>query len=452
MRIIIVGAGLVGKSLAEQLLAEGNDISIIEKDSDLCHKIEEKLDVLVVEGSGSNPRIIEAAGVKNADILLAVTPEDEVNILACSIAARRNVPKRIARIRNRDYIHPPDWLELEQLGVTQLIDPEMAVVDAINQFVMTPGVIEAASFEHGRILLREFKVTSGMPIVGKSLMEIRAMAEKHHILIMTIVRNDRAIIPSGDIIIEDGDEILALFLKDALHEFHEVINPPFKRVKKLIISGGSLTSFKLARSLEPYVDNIIWVCPDYKYGAWAANQLNSVQIMHGDSTEIDLLKEIHIENAHFFIGASDNTEHNILSSLLAKSQGVRETIAVSNQPAKSNKLFKSIGIDHVINPRLTTATSIMDLIHRGRILTEVRIRDMDLEAIRISADANSKIIGRPLAVTWKKLAKKAIVGAVIREDKIMIPSGNTTIHAGDQVFVIARAHTVKAINKLFRSR
>ncbi len=452
MRIIIVGAGMVGKSLAEQLLAEGNDISIIENNSDLCREIEDKLDVMVVEGSGSNPRVMEAAGVATANILLAVTPEDEVNILACSIAALHNVPKRIARIRNRDYIHPPDWFTLEQQGVTQMIDPEMAVVDAINQFIMTPGVIEAASFENGRILLREFKVTGEMPIVGKSLMEIREMAQQHHILVMTIVRNDRAIIPAGDIIIEDGDEILALFLMDALDAFHKVVKLPLKRVKRLILSGDSLISFKLARSLEKHIDSITWICPDLDYGTWAANQLDSVEIMHGDCTEIELLKEIHIERAHFFIGAGKNTEHNILASLLAKSQGVRETIAISNQPAKSNRLFKSIGIDHVINPRLTTATSIMDLVHRGRLLTEVRIRDMDLEAIRISADANSKIVGRPLAVSWKKLAKKAIVGAVIREDTIMIPSGNTIIKAGDQVLVIARAHTVKAINNLFRER
>ncbi|MBN1549981.1 Trk system potassium transporter TrkA [bacterium] len=452
MRIVIVGAGLVGSSLAEQLLYEGHDISIVEVRPEFCQAIEEKLDVLVVEGSGSNPQILIRARIKEAEILLAVTPEDEINIIACGIGKQLGVREKIARIRNHDYVSSPETFSLQAIGVDRIIEPEKAVVESIYQYILTPGAIEATSFENGLILLREYKVSNVMPIAGKTLMQARKMAEPSEILIMTIVRDDRAIIPSGDIVVQDNDEILALFPASSLEAFLNLLAIPSKKVRKIVMTGDNLTSFKLAQRLDKHIDNVIWVSPDYEYGQWGASQLTQVEVLHGDCTEVDLLKEIHVENADFFIGSGKNTENNIMSALLAKSQGVRETIAISNQPAKSNKLFKSIGVDHVINPRLTTADSILDLIHRGGKLKEIKIRDMDLEAIRIIAGENSKICGIPLHKAWKPLAQKAIIGAIIRNENLMIPSGDFVIHPGDQAMVIARVKTLGAIKNLFKER
>lgn len=172
MKIIIVGAGLVGSSLAQQLLLNEHDLSVIEKDPDLCREIEEKFDLLVVCGSGSDPDMLMAAGAESADILLAVTPNDEINILACAIAKRYGIAKRIARIRNTSYVDNARF-DLDWIGVTELIDPETAVVDVITQFISTPGSIEAVAFENGKICLREFRITGRMPVVGKTLREIR---------------------------------------------------------------------------------------------------------------------------------------------------------------------------------------------------------------------------------------------------------------------------------------
>ncbi len=451
MKIIIVGAGLVGSSLAQQLLLNKHDLAVVEKDPELCRQIEEKFDLMVVCGSGSDPNMLDEAGIEFADLLLAVTPNDETNILACAIAKQNGVKRRIARIRNPAYVDNKKF-DLSWIGITELIDPETVVVDSILEFISTPGALEAVSFENGKICLREYKITAGMPIVGKTLREIRESSLEAKILVMTVVRKDKAIIPTGGMVVEDGDEILAVFPEASRGEFMRMLDLPIRNTQKIVISGSNLICFKLARQLQGLVDKIIWVSPDYEYGNWGASQLDKVQVLHGDCTDEDLLKDIHINNADFFIAADNNTEHNILSSLLAKARGVRETIIISDQPSQNNILFRSIGINHVVNPRITMAASIMDLIHRGRRLDEIKLKGMDLEAIRILANPDSRICGKPLSVSWRQLAEKAIVGAIIRGQELVIPTGDTVIQPNDQALVITRTKSLQAVMKHFRER
>lgn len=452
MKIVIAGAGLVGSSLAQQLLLEGHDISVVELNSDVCQELEEKQDLLVINGSGSDPEKMNMAGIAGADVLMAVTPSDEVNIIACSIARCHEVPQRIARIRNRAFFNNKSLYDISSIGVTRLIDPEVSVVDAICQFIDTPGALEAAAFERGKILMREYRVTDSMPVAGKTLKELREMSVTNSILVMTVVRDGKAIIPDGDLRVEPDDQILTIFPESSRDAFMELMGLPRRSAQKVIISGSSLTCFKLALRLQEKVDKVIWVSPDYDFGHWGAGQLNRVEVLHGDCTDEDLLKEIHIENAGFFIAASDNTEHNVMSSLLANAYHVRETVTISRQPAHTNSLLKSIGIHHVINPRLTTAASIMDLIHRGRILSEIKLRETNLDAIRIVASPNCKACSGPLSKSWRPLAKKAIVGALIRDEELIIPAGDTVIEPGDQALVISRSRSLPAIKKMFRER
>lgn len=452
VKIVIVGAGLVGSSLAQQLLLEGHDIAVVEKDALLCSQLEEKQDMLVIRGSGSDPSRMMAAGINSADALLAVTPSDEVNIIACSIAMFHGVSERVARIRNPEYFRNKAVYDIDRMGVTRLIDPEVTVVDAVCQFISTPGAMEAVAFESGRILLREYKVTADMPVVGKSLREIREMSVADDILVMTVVRDDKAIIPDGELRVEVDDEILIIFAAKSRDAFMDMMALPRRQTQKVVISGSSLTCLKLADRLQDRVEKVIWVSPDYKFGDWGASQLDRVEVLHGDCTDEDLLREIHIENAGFFIAASKNTEHNVMSSLLAKAHHVRETITISDQPVNTNRLLKSLGIDHIINPRLTTAASIMDLIHQGRILSEIKLKDMDLEAVRVIASPNCRAGQGPLSRSWRPLARKAIVGAVIRNQELIIPTGDTVIQPGDQALVITRARSMPAIKKMFRER
>jgi trk system potassium uptake protein len=450
MRVIIAGAGLVGTSLAQQLLIEDHDITLIEVKPELCAQLEDKHDLMVVCGSASDPDIMALAEPDSADIFLAVTPYDEVNILACATAKQFGTPKRIARIRNTAYLDNPVF-DLNWIGVTQMIDPEIAVVEAIWQFINTPGSVEAVSFENGKICLREYRVTEGMPIVGKTLKDIREKNSHENVLVMTVIRDDKAIIPTGDLVVQKNDDILAVFPEKARGAFMDMLDLSIRKTQKVVISGSTLTCFRLAQKIAGET-NVIWVSSDYAYCNKVADQLENVLVMHGDTTDEDLLKDIHVENADFFVAAGDNTEHNILSSLLARAKGARETITISDQPSHNNILFRSIGIDHIINPRVTTAASIMDLIHHGRKLHELKLKELDLEAVRIMVHSGSIVGRKPLRKSWKPLAEKAIVGAIIRDEELFIPGGETILEPNDLALVITRTRSLDAVMRLFREK
>ncbi len=450
MRVIIAGAGLVGTSLAQQLLIEDHDITLIEVQPELCTQLEDKHDLMVICGSASDPNIMAQAEPEKADLFLAVTPNDEVNILACATAKQFGTPKRIARIRNTAYLDNPVF-DLDWIGVTQMIDPESAVVEAIWQFVNTPGSVEAVSFENGKVCLREYRITDKMPIVGKTLKEIREKNQQDNVLVMTVIRDDKAIIPTGDLVVQAGDDILAVFPEKSRGAFIEMLDLTVRKTQKVVISGSTLTCFRLAQKLADET-KVIWVSSNYDYCNKVADQLENVLVMHGDTTDEELLKDIHIETADFFVAAGNNTEHNILSSLLARAKGARETVTISDQPSHNNVLFRSIGIDHIINPRITTAASIMDLIHHGRKLHELKLKELDLEAVRIMVNSGSSVSRKPLSNSWKPLAEKAIVGAIIRNEELFIPGGETVLEPEDLALVITRTRSLDAVMKLFRER
>lgn len=448
MRIVIVGAGVVGYSLVEQLSYEQHDISLVEQDSSICKAISEKMDLLVVQGTGSSPEVLKQAGIDSAGMVIAVTPEDEVNIVVCGVAEQYGVKKRIARIRNQEYSDPNSGIDVARLGVTQVIQPERVVVDAILQFIESPMALDAANFQNSNILLRGYKVLPDMPMAGKSLKEISAMAAPSLLLVVTIVRKGRAIIPTGNLVIEPGDQVFALFPRESLDAFLTLVNRSRKSVKRVVISGNSLTSVYLASALEQTIDSVVFVAADYEEGKRVAETFHNVEVLHGDCMEVDTLQEVHVKKADFFVSAGKATENNIMSALLAKAEGAKEVIAISNEP-RYNKLFNSIGIDHVIVPRLTTAREIMEVVRRGQIGAAIRIRDVDIEIIRIIAVESSRVVGRPLQNVWKRVKAESLVGGIIRNDTMIIPDGATVIEPGDDVIVITHTKNKNIIQKLF---
>lgn len=451
MKIIIVGGGVVGFSLAEHLEKEHHDISLIEKDSTTLRDISERMDIRVLNGNGSSPRLLEAAGIKEAKMIIAVTPNDELNILICAIARQYGVDTRISRIRSDEFHGADASIDIGEMGVTLTIDPESVVVDAITQFVETPGATDATNFQEGNILMRGYKVTPDMPIANKAIKEIRQNAREHPLLFIAAIREGQGFIPDGDYVVEPGDDIFGIFARSSLDTYLGFFNKSRKGVDEVIISGDSLTAILLAEKLRKFVDKVILVDPDSDHARHAADILNNVEVVHGDCTNTLILNEVYVRHASFFIAVAKETEYNVMSALLAKAEGADEVMAISNE-IRHDKLFSSIGIDHIIHPRLAIAREILEAIHRGQIGRIARIRDIDIEAIRITAAENSPITGKPLQHIRSKIQKGSIIGTIIRGDQMIIPDGSTVIEPGDQMIVITSTKNVSRVRKLFKPR
>jgi len=451
MKIIIVGGGIVGYSLAEHLEKGRHEISLIEINSQTCQDISERLDIRIISGNGSSPRLLEEAGIQSADMVLAVSPNDELNILVCAIARQYGVVTRIARIRSNEFRSEDASIDIGQMGVTLVIDPESVVVDSITQYVETPGATDASNFQNGNVLMRGYTVTENMPIVNRTLKDIRKDNRDHPMLFIAAIREGRALIPDGDYEIKAGDDIFGIFPRSSLDNFLGLFTKTRKDVDNVIISGDSLTAILLADSLQEFVPNVILVDPDADHARHAADRLNNVEVIHGDCTDSTILNEVYVRNAKFFIGVARETDFNIMSALLAKAEGAREVIAVSTE-THHDRLFTSIGIDHLIHPRLAIAREILEAINRGEIGRLAKIRDKDIEAIRITAAEKSPITGRPLRHVRSKIQKGSIIGTIIRGDEMIIPDGNTIIEPGDQMIVITYTKNVSRVKKLFIPR
>ena len=451
MRIIIVGGGVVGFSLADHLHREGHDISLIEKNPETCRDLGERLDIKILCGNGSSPRLLEAAGIDGAEMIIAVSPNDELNIMVCAVAMQYEVPTRIARIRSNEFRGGDSSIDIARMGATLVIDPESVVIDAITQFVETPGATDATNFQKGNVLMRGYQVTEDMPVANKAIKDVRQEAREHPMLFIAAIRDGKAFIPDGEYIVRPGDDVFGIFARSSIDAYLSMFNKTRKDVDNVIISGDSLTAVLLADELRKFVGRVTLVDPDAEHAKRAANILNNVEIVHGDCTDSAILNEVYVGNAKFFIGAAKETDYNVMSALLAKAEGAREVIVVSAE-IRHDKLFASIGIDHLIYPRRAIAREILEAINRGQIGRIARIRDLNIEAIRITAAENSPITGRPLQHVRSKIQKGSIIGTVLRGDEMIIPDGNTVIEPGDEMIMITYTQNVPRVRKLFKSR
>ncbi len=449
MQIVIVGAGTVGYELAIQLQKQGHDVALIEQKRERVLEIAEKLDILVVPGSGSSPSALEAAGIRDAEMILAVTSEDEVNILACGLAARYGVPQRIARVRNPELTAAEGKMVLDGFGVTRFINPERVIVQVIDQIARVPDALEVFGYHEGEILISRHIIKANMPVLDRNLMEILQLAGGRNFLAVALHRNGQTRIPGGQDVLQEGDDVTTLFSRKGLETYLDLLDLGSRTVKSAVVAGRSLTAVQLCESLSEWVEKVVYLDPDYEHGLDAAERLEGVEVLYGEPTERDVLRDAGVENIDLFVGAGEDTSQNVMSALLARSEGAKKIIAISMEP-RSNNLFREIGVDHVISPRRLMAQEIMDIIHRGRISVELQLRDMNLESMEIQAEAGSKITKDSLAKVWNPLHGKAIAGAIFRKGEVKIPRGDTQVEAGDDVIVVCQPQMAPKIQKLFR--
>jgi len=442
MRVIIVGAGEVGYQIAKFLSLESLDVVVIDKDRNKLKRIIEEIDVAVIEGEGGDPSTLKEAEADKADIMLAVTDKDETNMIACLLAKVFNIPRKIARIRNPEYFKNERLLSRENLDIDPAINPDLEIAKAIVRLIEVPLATDIVEFEGGLIKVIGFKFPENTPLIGKSLLKLGTSMNKKF-LIGIIEREDRTIIPSGSDVLKKGDIIYMPVKKEEAEDTIALLGVSAKPVKKIMLLGGGRTGYYIASDIELKADVKI-IEKDAERCKYLSKNLRKTLVLHGDGVEQKLLLEENIGDMDAFVAVSNNDELNIMASLLAKKLGAKKTIAIVNK-TDFIPFAHSLGLQAVLSPRLTTASTILRYVRRGDILSLTTIAEDKAEIIEARIGRTSPLVEKTLGDTQPKAS---IIGAIIRGKDVIIPSGSDKVIEGDKLIIFTLRESIKEVEKL----
>ncbi|OGR03738.1 MAG: hypothetical protein A2284_05125 [Deltaproteobacteria bacterium RIFOXYA12_FULL_61_11] len=450
MKAVIIGAGEVGFNLAKKMSLEGKSVIVIEQDFERWKYADEALDAKVVLGSGSDPSVFREIDLQEDDLVMAVTDRDEVNMVACYIAGRYSASVvKVARIRNLEHGKYPEIFGEVGLGIDICINPEELAAQAIYKLIQIPGTTEVIDFADGKVKLIGVRIEETCPVLGKALFEFRQANPSDKLLIAAIHRRNDVVIPTGNDRIMLGDTLFIIVQPGDIASVMRLLGRKDKAPKRLMLMGGGYLGFNLARMLEQDGLSIKIIEKNQQRCERLSENLGQAMILLGDGTDQSLLEEESIAEIDMFVALTSDDEANILASLQAKQYGVDKVLTLIN---KTNyiPLVSTIGVDIVISPRLMTVSKILQFVRKGIVLSVTALRDDIAEAIEFIAVAGSAIVGKPL----KRLGmpKGAIVGALLRGDAIIIPSGDDEVQIGDRVFIFCLRSVVPSLENLISSR
>lgn len=451
MRVIVCGAGRVGYGIARRLSRENNDVTVIDQSKDLIRTISERLDVRGVVGNGSYPEVLAEAGAGEADMLIAVTYSDEVNMIAAQIAhSLFNVPTKIARIRAQAYLDPrySDLFSRNHIPLDVIISPEREVSEAIMQRMTTPGAFEIKSFVEGRVWAVGVKLRDDCPIVNTPLRQVAELFPDLKITIVAIKRDGHMWrVHAGDQL-ATGDEIYFIADRNDVSRALEIMNLAERQARRIIIIGGGNIGLYVAHGLEGMGSmKIRLIERDIKRAELIAEQLERTVVLQGDGLDRNLLREAGVADAEAVVAVTDNDQVNILASVVAKREGARRAMALINDQ-DYGPVSEAVGIDRYVDPRATTISTILQHIRRGRIKGVYSISDGAAELIDAIALETSPLVNKPLREA--ELPEGVMIGAVCRDGVVSMPSGDTVINAGDRVVLISMREYVKDVEQMFR--
>ncbi len=454
MKVIVCGAGQVGFNIARHLAGEGNDVTVIDQSPDLIRKISDSLDVKGMVGLASHPNMLEKAGAKAADMVIAVTFADEVNMVACQVChSLFNVPTKIARIRQQSYLTPM-WRDLfsrDHMPIDVIISPEIEVARAVIRRLQVPGAIDMIPFADDKVRILGVHCTEDCPILHTPLRQLTELFPDLNMFIVGILRGDRMIVPSGDDHMAPGDDVY--FAVDTRHVERSLaaFGHEEKEARRVIIVGGGNIGLFLAREIEEHHRgvNLKVIEIDPARAEIVADQLSQTVVLNGSALDREILEEANVAATETIVAVSNDDEVNILSSLLAKRYGARRAVTLINN-LTYGQLVGSLGIDVVVSPRDVTVSTILQHVRRGRIRAVHSLREGLAEVIEAEALETSPLVGTPLREV--KLPAGIIVGAIVRGEEVIIPRGDTVVRANDRVVICAVAGLVKKVEKMFSVR
>jgi len=451
MKIIIIGAGQVGGTLAISLAGEDNDITLIDTNPKKLRALQDHLDLRTIVGYGSHPQIMRQAGAEDADMVIAVTNSDETNMIACQVAySVFNTPTKIARIRSPEYLKEKKLFSADNLPVDVVISPEQLVVKQIFRLIETPGALQVMDFAEGVLRLVAVKAYYGGLLVGNTLSTLRSHMPNIEARVAAIFRRGRAIMPTGDTVIEADDEVFFIaasnHIRQIMGELQKLENP----YKKIMIAGGGNIGRGLAKALQDkYYVKLLEM--DSKQAMSISDDLDKTIVLHGDASNQQLLIDENIDQMDVFIAVTNKDEANIMSAMLAKRLGARKTMVLINRAAYTD-LLQGNDIDIAVSPQHTTTSSLLSHIRRGDVANVYTLRRgaaEAMEAVAHGTEDTSKVVGK--AIGEIELPKGTTIGAIVRGEKVLIAHHNIVVRSDDHVilFLVDKKY-VGDVERLFQ--
>ena len=459
MNIIICGAGRVGFTIAKLLSEQGHSITVIDQSSDDIQKINDALDVKAIVGKATFPSILEKANANETDMIIAVTRNDEINMLICQIAfSIFNISKKIARIRSQDYLNPKFTrvYNKENLPIDVIISPEIEIAKSIQRKLEAPGALDSVPFADNQIRLLEILIKDNCKLINLKLNELTKKFPNLDANIISIIRGDKSFIPKKTDTIQENDKIYVIINSSQMGETLEAFGHKEKISKKILIIGGGNIGYNLAKNIEETLEGVrVKIVEKNKLRAeYLANELNNTIIINGDGLDEEVLLEANLDEAETVLALTNDDEDNLMVSVLvekfAKDQKNIEdkrTMALINKPNYS-LLQSSLKIDDLIDPRMNTVSSILKHVHKGTIENAYTISDGEYEVIEAEIIETSELINKELKDA--NLPDQIRIGAVLRDKKVIIPKSDFIFKNDDQIVLIVKKDTISVVENLFR--
>jgi trk system potassium uptake protein TrkA len=451
MNILILGAGQVGTTAAYSLAREeANEVTIVDRDPERLRELQDRLDVRTVVGHAAHPDVLERAGVADADMVIALTDSDEINMIACEVAGHLfHTPTKIARIRAAEYMGHQALYGPEAVAVDVTISPEELVTAHIQELIHFPGALQVLEFAKGKVRLVAALAHEGGALVGHPLRELSEHIPNVECRVVVIYRDGEGIIPDGDTIVQEDDEVFFIAarkdIRAVLSEMRKLDDP----IRRVVIAGGGNVGVRLAKALES-TNQVKVIERGHQRARAVSEQLNQAIVLHGDAADEELLLEENIDSADVFVSVTDADEANILSAMLAKRLGARKVMALINKPAYA-ELVEAGTIDIAISPSQITLGTLLAHVRRGDVVKVHALRRGAAEAIEAVAHGDedeSRVVGR--AIEQIRLPRGATISAIVRGDEVLMAHHDTVIQADDHVILfMAERRQIDEVERLF---
>ena len=452
MNIIICGAGKVGFSISQQLSAQGHSITVIDQSSEDIKKINDALDVKGIVGRATLPSVLENAGAEKADMIIAVTRNDETNMVVCQLASSLfNISKKIARIRTKDFLEGK-WHKLyskSNIPIDVIISPEIEVAKSLFRRLEAPGALDNVPFANNKLKMLEILIEKKCPIINIPLKKLTEKFPNFKANILGTVRKDKFLILKKEDKILEGDQVYVVVSTDQLNDILKTFGHEEKISKKILIIGGGNIGFNLAKMLENNFDDMrVKIIEKNKARAEEiANELSSSIVINGDGLDEEILKEANLEETETVLALTNDDENNIMACVLAEKSGLQKrTLAITNK-SNYNLLQSSLNIDDLIDPRMTTVSRILEQVHRGSIGSVYSLLDGEYEFLEAKVSEKSELIEKKIKDS--NLPETIRIGAIVRKDKVIIPKSSLIFEKDDLVVLLVHRDNLKDIENIF---